>query len=98
MPASYISGWLLRTIGVQKALVLGHVSVMAEHLAAALSWRGWHFYAIRPLRLTSDVAEVAMDFTATSVGAACGLPQGELQGSLKSAPPPPQLAQAFGPV
>ena len=98
MPASYISGWLLRTVGVQKALVLGHVSVMAEHLAAALSWRGWHFYAIRPLRLTSDVAEVAMDFTATSVGAACGLPQGELQGSLKSAPPPPPLAQGYGSV
>ena len=98
MPASYISGWLLRTVGVQKALVLGHVSVMAEHLAAALSWRGWHFYAIRPLRLTSDVAEVAMDFTATSVGAACGLPQGELQGSLKSAPPPPPLAQGHGSV
>ena len=58
--------------------------MMAEHLAAAVSSRGWHFYAIRPLRLSSDVAELALEFTATSAGAECGVPQGELQGSLKN--------------
>jgi len=43
-----------------------------------------HFYAIRPLRLTSEVAELAMDYTATAVGDAVGIAQGELQGSLRN--------------
>ena len=57
---------------------------MLEQLCAALSSRGLHFYMLRPLRLTSAVSEVAMAYTQTTVGAACGVPQGELQGSLSN--------------
>ena len=45
---------------------------------------GLHFYLLRPLRLTADVAELAMQFTTTHVGASEGIPQGELQAAISS--------------
>jgi hypothetical protein len=74
----------MRTCGANRSLFIGQASTMLEQLCAALSSRGLHFYMLRPLRLTSAVSEVAMAYTQTTVGAACGVPQGELHGSLSN--------------
>ena len=55
-----------------------------EQLVAGLATRGLHFYLLRPLRITADVAEMAMQYTTTTVGAEHNIPQGELQAALNS--------------
>jgi len=57
---------------------------IVEQLAAGLASRGVHFYLIRPLRITADVGELAMQYITTSIGAEQSIPQGELQAALSS--------------
>eukprot|EP01051_Picozoa_sp_SAG22_P005311 SAG22_NODE_311_length_12629_cov_20.911891_6_plen_432_part_00 len=84
VPGSWISGTLMRVLGPTASLFIGQCSVMAEQLCASMANQGWHFYAIRTLRMTSAVSEVAMEYTKTSVGVLCGIPQGQLQGCLSN--------------
>ena len=60
------------------------VTQVIEQLLAGLATRGFHFYLLRPLRITADVAELAMQYTTTAVGAQHSIPQGELQAALNS--------------
>jgi DHA1 family tetracycline resistance protein-like MFS transporter len=60
VPASWLSGWLLRNIGTQRSLFLGNLSSSAEALCSAIATRGAHFYMIRPLSATSETRELAM--------------------------------------
>ena len=59
-------------------------TVVLELLLSGFARSGLHFYLIRPLRLTSTVTDLAMQYTATSIGAAEGMLQGELQAALSS--------------
>jgi hypothetical protein len=60
VPASWISGWLLRTLGTKRSLFVGTVSSSFESLCNAVSTQGLHFYLTRPLSMTSDVKELSM--------------------------------------
>ena len=57
---------------------------MCDELLSGFASESWHFHAIRSLRLTSEVADLALSYTTASVGDACGFPQGELQASLSA--------------
>ena len=84
VPASYLSGWLLRNIGTKRSLMLGNLSTSAEALCSAVATRGAHFYMIRPLSATSETRELAMAYTTTEVANACGFAQGEMQAALSN--------------
>eukprot|EP01046_Picozoa_sp_COSAG06_P009530 COSAG06_NODE_499_length_14998_cov_20.019934_4_plen_189_part_00 len=84
VPASALSGRILRRIGVKRSLMLGQATQVVEQLAAGLATKGIHFYLLRPFRITADVGELAMQYTTTSIGAELKIPQGELQAALSS--------------
>jgi DHA1 family tetracycline resistance protein-like MFS transporter len=84
VPATVLSGRILKRFGAERALMLGQVTMVLEQLLAGCATTGLHFYLIRPLRLTADVAELAMQFTTTNIGASEGIPQGELQAAISS--------------
>jgi hypothetical protein len=48
--------------------------------------RGWHFYALRPFHALAGGGgggdPLALQYISSSIGAACGMPMGELQGAL----------------
>ena len=84
IPASYISGMLLRLAGTRKSLFVGQISDIAEKILQSASTTTAHFYALRPLRLTSDVSPVAMAYATTAIGDQAGFKQGELNSSLSN--------------
>ena len=84
VPANALSGRLLHHIGVEKALILGQATAIIEQMLAGLASTGWHFYLLQPFRITVDVGQLALDWTATSIGAESKIPQGELQAALNS--------------
>jgi DHA1 family tetracycline resistance protein-like MFS transporter len=84
IPASAISGALLRWVGTRRSLLVGQLSTMAEQLSTAAASTGAHFYLIRPIRLTADVATVAMSYATTALGVQAGIPMGELNSSLSN--------------
>lgn len=84
VPATMLSGRILKRFGPERALLLGQATMVLEQLLAGCATSGLHFYLLRPLRLTADVAELAMQFTTTHVGASEGIPQGELQAAISS--------------
>ena len=64
---SWGSGQIIRAIGTRKSTYLGYVSESLQQLATALSWKGWHFYAVRTMSVTADVSMVAMQYTNSAV-------------------------------
>ena len=84
VPASHLSGTIMQRLGVEQALLVGNATNILEQILFGCARQGWHYYAIRPLRVTADVAELAMQYITTNIGAAEGIPQGELQAALSS--------------
>ena len=81
---SFLSGRIIAWVGARKSLYLGYASAMVQQLMTGFASKGWHFFAIRTTQLGADVSMVAMQYTQSAVGAAVGIPQGELQGSLSN--------------
>lgn len=60
VPSSWVSGWLLRTLGTKSSLFVGCASSSCESLCSAVSTKGAHFYLTRPLSMTSEAKRLSM--------------------------------------
>ena len=85
VPGSWVAGKLLQTFEPDRVLYIGQVLASLSEALKGLSTKPWHFYASRPLYGLSGYTGVlmtSMSYTATAVGAECGVPEGQLQSSL----------------
>ena len=85
VPGSWVAGKLLQKLEPDCVLLIGQLLTSLSEALTGLATKPWHFYATRPLYGLagySGVLMTAMSFTATSVGAECGVPEGQLQSSL----------------
>ena len=77
-----MSGKLLRLAGPKQSLLVGQALQICEMVLTGLSTKGWHLYATRPLFGLGGYAGVLMSsmaYNATSIGAECGVSEGQLQ-------------------
>ena len=85
LPASWVTGQLLRVIGPQSMLLLGQTTNMLESSLKSVAFRGWHFFALRPLGgINENTLRTAMAYTSSAIGSECGVAEGQLQSSLNN--------------